>query len=228
MTGTTGCERVRKVAGAQLPGRAAHRLTWPCARNSAMSALQVGQGLTTLRTRIVRRPAAPRSSASSRPCPEPGHIQCRACYMLLCLTHGLLQTIYSAWKHVGQALPHAWTHVHVPHAFQVPGAQAERRRQLWVSACAPRTCWPGRACRSGGRRAWTAAPSARPCTACRRTRAARARARSPASRARSEGGSGRAHAHVVAAGPEDVQLTAHMDTYTCGHGVCFLAASTLP
>lgn len=47
---------------------AAHRLTCPCARNSAMSALHVGQGLTTLRTRIVRPALAARSSGSPRPC----------------------------------------------------------------------------------------------------------------------------------------------------------------
>ncbi len=70
----TGCEPARTAASARLSSEAAHRLTWPCARNSAMSALQVGQGLTTLRTRIVRRPAAPSASASSRPCPNPGHI----------------------------------------------------------------------------------------------------------------------------------------------------------
>ena len=37
-----------------------------------MSALQVGQGLTTLRTRIVRPAFAPRSSGSPRPCRSRG------------------------------------------------------------------------------------------------------------------------------------------------------------
>ena len=31
-----------------------HLLIWPCARKSAMSALQVGQGFMTLRSRMVR------------------------------------------------------------------------------------------------------------------------------------------------------------------------------
>ena len=67
--------------GAQLTGSTAktasgvlqtatHRLTCPCARNSAMSALQVGQGLTTLRTRIVRPAFPARSSGSPQALPQ--------------------------------------------------------------------------------------------------------------------------------------------------------------
>ena len=53
-------------ASCKQPG--AHLLIWPCARKSAMSTLQVGQGFMTLRSRMARPVATGLSGAALLAC----------------------------------------------------------------------------------------------------------------------------------------------------------------
>jgi hypothetical protein len=87
-----------------------HLLTWPCCRNSAMSALQVGQGLTVLRSRRARPAFVARSSVSPWPCK--GHaiplLQGEHYHYCACLVLRLLREEPLAGWEAWPEWVHAW------------------------------------------------------------------------------------------------------------------------